>query len=81
VRGGCWATVAVMAAALAATTVPAGAATPMSDVIVTLRDTTPDGSGGARGVEQDLRRSASAGQRTVLRLLHRRRAEGRVRVV
>ena len=79
-RGGRWATAAVMAAALAATAVPAGAAMPMSDVIVTLRDAAPPG-GGATGLERGMRRSASAGQRAALRLLRRRRAEGRVRVV
>ena len=78
-RPGRWATAAVMAAALTATTAPAGAATPMSDVIVTLRPPAPSAAGaGAARVERDLRRSASRGQRRALRLLRRRRAQGRV---
>ena len=80
-RAGCWATAALTAAALAATTVPAGAATPLSDVIVTLRDVAPAAGAGVPGLERDLRASASTGQRSALRLLSRRRAEGRVRLV
>ncbi len=79
-RAGRWATAALIAAALTATTVPARASTAMSDVIVKLHDPAPAG-GGAPRLERDLRRSASVGQRRALRLLHRRRAQGRVRVV